>query len=404
VWRLWEELQAQYPSFEFTHEWGLGILQTGPAGDSCGFLQALFHGSEPDRAFLRHYYETQAKALECECLSARAAASDKPYVQVFTTRSGEYNEEHSVRAEVRADEWDRHVLSFPDGGGTGRIRIDPANCPSVIDIAGVQIRRAVDGAVLFEWTDPEEIRSFDCSAQLVPLIGKNGGGPARFLSTGSDPRLMLPQLDSAVTDQPLSIEIWMRMSTELSEAISLLRSATTEADASLQELGTIRSEREYTLQELGIVRNERDDALKELGIVRNERDRVRQELGGTRTAHERLLQQFAAVQDRLQVSELREQTLESEVRLLQHRQQVANDEIRRLIAERDALLPRIDEARRENEREQNLRIDLERQIQEWRRAAENERRRQAELLESWSWRITAPLRMLFGLTRTARRE
>ena len=43
VWRLWHELSARYPSFEFTHSHGLGVLGIGPS--QAGPLQALFSAS-----------------------------------------------------------------------------------------------------------------------------------------------------------------------------------------------------------------------------------------------------------------------------------------------------------------------------------------------------------------------
>src|SRR5262249_45110795 len=49
VWRLWEELTPRYPSFEFEHEHGLGMVATGDdPPDMVAYLCAL--GPESPRA------------------------------------------------------------------------------------------------------------------------------------------------------------------------------------------------------------------------------------------------------------------------------------------------------------------------------------------------------------------
>jgi O-antigen biosynthesis protein len=55
VWRLWRELQNRYPSFEFEHGYGLGVIATGaepPAG-----LQPFFNGSPEEQAGLRDFFQ-----------------------------------------------------------------------------------------------------------------------------------------------------------------------------------------------------------------------------------------------------------------------------------------------------------------------------------------------------------
>ena len=46
VWRLWQELKAQYPHFEFAHGYGLGVIGVGE--DLPAPIRALFHASERD--------------------------------------------------------------------------------------------------------------------------------------------------------------------------------------------------------------------------------------------------------------------------------------------------------------------------------------------------------------------
>ena len=78
VWRLWQELQAKYPNFEFKHGHGLGVLGVGK--DLAPDLQALFaippeselaEGVRSVYARLGAGIHTQARLKEAEKLLAR---------------------------------------------------------------------------------------------------------------------------------------------------------------------------------------------------------------------------------------------------------------------------------------------------------------------------------------------
>ena len=64
VWRLWQELAGRYPSFEFSHSNGLGILGVG--ADQSPRLRALFElGGEPEQAAsLRRRVSARGEAFQ----------------------------------------------------------------------------------------------------------------------------------------------------------------------------------------------------------------------------------------------------------------------------------------------------------------------------------------------------
>jgi hypothetical protein len=130
------------------------------------------------------------------------------YFQVFPNLANGYSEVTSAATAVKSGEWQHVVLKIPQGSGTGRIRVDPADRPCTIELAGVILRREVDGSVLKRWTGAADIRAFSPIADLVVLPGN---GVTRFLSTGNDPQFLLPEIDPALANQPLIFEARVRI-------------------------------------------------------------------------------------------------------------------------------------------------------------------------------------------------
>lgn len=75
AWKFWQEISQQYPSFEFRHGFGLGVLQK-PGGNQGNdpLLNAMFKGSEQDHAKLRAMYVHAAKHFE---FSRKVAKQEK---------------------------------------------------------------------------------------------------------------------------------------------------------------------------------------------------------------------------------------------------------------------------------------------------------------------------------------
>lgn len=76
VWRYWEELKVQYPSFEFTHAHGLGLLAVGPRQPR--LLQKLFAASGQELVRIREVFFQLGARLEAaqEAGGYRRAASE----------------------------------------------------------------------------------------------------------------------------------------------------------------------------------------------------------------------------------------------------------------------------------------------------------------------------------------
>jgi glycosyltransferase involved in cell wall biosynthesis len=61
VWKFWEEIKAQYPSFEFGHGHGLGVIACGT--DIPEDVTALFGSSPPDKSLIRSFYSRLGGAI-----------------------------------------------------------------------------------------------------------------------------------------------------------------------------------------------------------------------------------------------------------------------------------------------------------------------------------------------------
>jgi hypothetical protein len=291
------------------------------------------------------------------------------------------------------------ALELRQGSSHGPIRIDPGDRPCIVELAAVWLKRAVDGTVLASWASVDQLRTLRGMAELIPLPDH---ARSRYLSTGADPQFLLPDLDRLLTDQPLIVEVRLRVEADVAPALALLRAADT---------ARVETERDQAIRQTDAVRLERDQAIHQTDAVRLEREAVDRDRTAARAERDLALAQS--------------HQLSAEIRNLQSERVAVAAEYRRVHMLNESLTTERAAAAAEHRRVSLLNDSL----REARDAAEDELRRVAGRKESQiqsltgrlrdaedqaqqfkaelelvyrsrSWRVTAPLR---SLGRAARR-
>jgi SAM-dependent methyltransferase len=184
-------------------------------------------------------------------------------IQIYHPLCEGYLEEKSQNVPIRINEWQHVTIELPLGLQHGPLRIDLSNCPALIDLRGITIRSAFDHQIL--WTaNGSDLRTMTAGGTLTQLGPELSNGACRFFSYGFDPQLYLPRLDSEVFDQPVSLEIWVRLQTDLADLLSVLQNGNGESAKLLAEKDQALQQFPDLTAQMDGLRTERDQLLKEI--------------------------------------------------------------------------------------------------------------------------------------------
>ncbi|MDQ6677257.1 MAG: class I SAM-dependent methyltransferase [Acidobacteriota bacterium] len=332
VWQFWDEVSRRFPHFEFHHWWGLGVLRKPGGAEQPPLLDLLFH-CKPE--VCQRIQDQYAQAAELLDLTERnQGAGGESFIQIFPGMENGFEEESSFVSYVKPDVWHCHQLELPQGAPNGSIRIDVLNRPGLVEVDRIVVRNAVSGATLLEIT---HAGGLPCAGDLMPVKGGN----ARFFSFGRDPQLFVQAPEGTSFRTPLHVEIRMRAAFNLRPVSELLNSQETAAAARVESL-----------------RIEVRQAQVERVALEAEFRRLKAGQDMARLEGERLRGKWTREQDmRVRL----EKQFEAGVALL-----------REEIAAKDAAIVHL------------------------RNESAAERERQRELRDSYSWRITRPLRAMLA--------
>jgi len=214
VWRLWEELQKKFPSFEFRNNDGLGVLwKPGGNDEKNPYLRELFSSSKENQERIRRYYCLCAERLEMEHTLGLSRSSDAGHsmIQVVCARAGKYKAEERLTQIIEPGKWTNAFIRLPEGIGDRPLRIDPASRTGIIDIASILLRK-VGGRTVWSWNPEESGEAFRVEGTAYRMPSSES---FRILSFGNAPQIFLPELPNVAATEPLELEIRLRIDIEL---------------------------------------------------------------------------------------------------------------------------------------------------------------------------------------------
>ena len=264
------------------------------------------------RIRLHRTLEAVFKVLEAHSLQAEPAPAMSPVIeeepsaaiQVFLHSGGGYSEEASATQSAKLGQWQTLTFHFPQRIGPGPVRIDPADCPGVIEIADVSIL-AVDGAILWQANTPETLRALRYSGSVM-LSSKED--KAILFSSGNDPCFMLPIIPRGDEADRVRISLCVDQS-----ITSLIGFVSTQARCYSEEIKPLRLE-------LSNISAERKLAAVEIAQLASERNDLKHSLKRALQNAEDHFQTVARLQEEKNRAASLAQSLESSTRSLEQTQ------------------------------------------------------------------------------------
>jgi hypothetical protein len=205
VWKLWEELSAQYPAFGFTHSCGLGVIQKPglkPGISSSGpFFRALFGDRSQDG--IRAYYELCADRLEWR-YKASLANTDAVFqsrIQLYWRQAGQsFAEDRSIPVwRPLGSNCHTVVFDLPSiNPSVVELRLDLAGESAIFRLGGISLSDRESGLI---WSP--ELHSFAANPRRAGVQMSQCGEELLLNLTDTVCSISLP-----INEEILSRLIW----------------------------------------------------------------------------------------------------------------------------------------------------------------------------------------------------
>ena len=213
VWKIWDELQARGRSWTFHDGPGLGVWQKPPAAPLPEFLDQLLTPPNEQNAMLAKYYTERAAAMQEKIAQhwrdgtiRHTPFARQTVIQVFYTSDGSHREENSIYARVGHQGWKDVRIQLPLAAGAAPLRIDFVSALTTIEIASIRLTKGP--ANCFAAPEMVGFEAINIGGDVERLPDST---PLRVRVTGVDPQLYLPAVDLPAGDEPLLLEMRLRV-------------------------------------------------------------------------------------------------------------------------------------------------------------------------------------------------
>jgi Methyltransferase domain len=370
VWRLWEELQKKFPTFEFRNNDGLGVLWKPEGSDEKNpYLQEVFFSSKDNQERLRRYYCLCAERLEMEHTLGLSRASDAGHalLQVVCARSGRYKPEERLTQIIEPGKWTNSFIRLPDGIGDRAMRIDPASRTGIIDISSIVLRK-MGGKTVWSWNSAESSEEFRVEGTAYRMPSSDS---LRILSFGNAPQIFLPELPNVPANEPLELEIRLRIDIELSAVQDVAQKAA--------DLERARAEWEAAKQDTSKL-SDKDRAKQGGQFAEREQDLLRKHEAAKLTltqAHEEKMRTLIQQSDD-KIKNLTQQAEQVKQALIKQHEQMKQTLVKQSEDARQALLKEQEGAKQAIVQQfETARLALEQKVAQAEEQLEQQRRAQA---------------------------
>ena len=215
VWKVWDELQTRGRAWTFHDGPGLGVWEKPPASPLPGFLEQLLSSPDERNAALAKYYTDRAAAMQAQIAQhwRDGTIRNTPFarqtvIQVFHTSDGSHREENSIYARVGHQGWKDVRIELPPGAGAAPLRIDFVSALTVIEIASIRLTKGPA-----TWFAAPDNTGFEAIKAAGDLERFPDSALLRFRVTGVDPQLYLPSVNLPSVNEPLFLEMRLRIVT-----------------------------------------------------------------------------------------------------------------------------------------------------------------------------------------------
>lgn len=311
-----------------------------------------------------------------------------PELQVYFGKAGIFAEPNSVSLSLQPGRWQRISVPVPEGWRGGGLRLDPGQGFGLAEVSGVRLLTTTLGEEVWRLYGSElkDAALIQGNAQSVP-----GARTLRVLCAEDDPQIILPEVTADGFDEPLTLEIGIRLRTEWPALIH-----------AFQELAREVSDWPAVQRQMRDLADDLSDAKQALAQTQATAAAQLQSLEQAHFQQEQARSRhLESVQARLDESENSNLDLAQEQRdlcgdlaALRQQETAATQEIEGLLSESYHLNLRLVEKDREAAELHRRLVEKDGALVAALARAETEYHRGRSMRRSFSWKLTLPLRIV----------